>query len=58
MKSTPNIFAVKASIMEYGIWYAIWFYGWREAWTLWVATRMIARSEDQSFKAVARRIHF
>ncbi len=40
-RSTPNIFAVQSAIRAYGIWYAIWFYGWREAWTIWVATRMI-----------------
>jgi hypothetical protein len=39
-RSTPNIFAVQSAINAYGIWYAIWFYGWREAWTIWVATRM------------------
>lgn len=49
MKQPINIFAVKASIIEYGIWYAIWFYGWREAWTLWVATRMIARSDRADY---------
>lgn len=38
-----NIFAVQNAIEVYGIWYAIWFYGWRETWTIFVATRMIAR---------------
>lgn len=39
----PNIFAVQNAIEVYGIWYAIWFYGRRNAWTIFVATRMIAR---------------
>lgn len=42
MKSSINIFAVQSAIKAYGIWYAIWFYGWREAWTIFVATRMNA----------------
>lgn len=41
-RSTPNIFAVQQSINAYGLWYALWFYGWRQAWTIFVATRMIA----------------
>lgn len=43
-----NIFAVQNAIEMYGIWYAIWFYGWREMWTIFVATRMIARQRDRN----------
>jgi hypothetical protein len=44
MKIT-NIFAVATAIEIHGIWYTIWFYGWRNAWTIWVASRMVARDE-------------
>ena len=40
-----NIFAVKTAIEIHGIWYTIWFYGWRNAWSIFVASRMLARDE-------------
>jgi hypothetical protein len=40
-----NIFAVQTAIEIHGIWYAIWFYGWRNAWSIFIASRMLARDE-------------
>jgi hypothetical protein len=41
----PSVFQVKSSIQSFGVWYAIWHYGWKNAWTIWVATRMIKRDD-------------
>ena len=39
----PSIFYVKESIERHGFWYAIWHYGTKNLWTIFVATRMIKR---------------
>ena len=36
----PDIFQVKRSIQVFGVWYALHRYGWRNLWTIFVATRM------------------
>ena len=41
----PSVFQVKSSVQSFGIWYAIWHYGARNAWTIFVATRMISRDD-------------
>jgi len=35
-----NIHAVRSSIDAFGVWYAIHEYGFRNLWTIFVATRM------------------
>ena len=44
-----NVFEVKNSIRDYGIWYALWFHGTsRQAlWTIFVASRMLKRDRKQ-----------
>ena len=42
MSIKPNVFAVANEIEVYGVWYALWHYGWKNAWTIFVATRMNA----------------
>lgn len=42
-----NIFDVKSDIEHFGVWYALHSYGLRQAWTIWVATRMIKRDRVQ-----------
>ena len=42
----PSVFQVKSSIKNFGIWYAIWHYGARNAWTIFVATRMLKRDDE------------
>jgi hypothetical protein len=49
MKMKPSVFQVKSSIKSFGIWYAIWHYGASNAWTIFVATRMIKR-EDKEYQ--------
>ena len=39
----PSVFDVMESIERYGFWYAIWRYGAKRIWTIFVATRMIKR---------------
>jgi len=39
----PSIFYVKASMERHGFWYAVWQYGAKNFWTIFVATRMIKR---------------
>jgi hypothetical protein len=41
-----NIFDVKQSIESFGIWYALHTYGFSRIWTIWCATRMIARDRE------------
>ena len=41
----PSVFQVKSSIKNFGVWYGVWHYGIRNAWTIWVATRMISRDD-------------
>ena len=38
-----NIFDIKSDIEHFGVWYALHTYGLRQAWSIWVATRMIKR---------------
>lgn len=38
----PSVFHVKQAIESFGVWYALHTYGPR-FWTIWVATRMLAR---------------
>lgn len=38
-----NIFDVKRGIECFGVWYALHTYGFSNLWTIWCATRMIAR---------------
>lgn len=40
-----DIHAVVEAIRWQGIWYAIWFYGWRNAFAIFVATRIIAHTK-------------
>jgi hypothetical protein len=40
-----NIFYVKQSLETFGIWYALHMYGFRKLWTIWCASRMIAREK-------------
>ena len=42
MSIKPNVFAVANEIEVYGVWYALWHYGWKNAWTIFGATRMNA----------------
>jgi hypothetical protein len=41
-----NVFEVKRDIETFGIWYAIWKHGPRNAWALWVASRMLKRETN------------
>jgi hypothetical protein len=44
MKSlTLNVFDVQRSIECWGLWYALWRYGFRQSWTIFVAWRLAAR---------------
>lgn len=38
-----NIFQIKSDVEYFGIWYALHAHGFRQAWSIWVATRMIKR---------------
>ena len=49
-----NIFAVQTEIKCYGVLYALWFYGFENAWTIFVATRMIARERSRNAYITAR----
>jgi len=42
---SPDVFNVKTTIECWGIWYALWLYGFdrKSLWTIFVATRMIKR---------------
>ena len=44
----PSIFYVKASMERHGFWYAVWQYGAKNLWTIFVATRMIKRDAFKS----------
>jgi hypothetical protein len=46
MQMKPSVFQVKSSVQSFGIWYAIWHYGASNAWTIFVATRMIKRDDE------------
>jgi len=47
----PCVFRVKRSIESFGVWYALWAYGLRNIWTIWVATRMT------EYDTIAQRAH-
>ena len=49
-----NIFAVQNEIKCYGVLYALWLYGFENAWTIFVATRMIARERSHYAYITAR----
>lgn len=40
-----SVFDVKRDIENFGVWYAVHQRGIRAWWTIWVATRMIAREQ-------------
>jgi hypothetical protein len=44
-----NVFDYKSTIECWGIWYALWLYGFNKhaLWTIFVATRMIKRDRKQ-----------
>ena len=39
-----NVFYVKESIDNFGVWYALWMYGVGNLWTIFVATRISKRA--------------
>ncbi len=43
----PSVFRVKESVKSFGVWYAVWLYGFDNLWTIFVATRMIKRATAQ-----------
>ena len=51
MSFKPNVFAVANEIEVYGVWYALWHYGWKNAWTIFVATRINAFDIDKCASA-------
>lgn len=48
-----DVYEVKRSIQSEGIWYAIWFYGFENLWTIFVATRMIKHDQYMLEERVA-----
>jgi len=37
----PSVFEVKDRLYAFGIWYALYLYGFRNMWTIFVASRML-----------------
>lgn len=47
-----NVFDVQDTIERFGIWYAIWFYGFKNSWSIFVACMMIRRAEKMYDRAM------
>ena len=43
MRMSLNVFDVQRSIECWGLWYALWRYGPRQSWTIFVAWRLAVR---------------
>jgi hypothetical protein len=47
-----NVFDVQRSIECWGLWYALWCYGPRQSWTIFVAWRLAVRDARWSVNGV------